>query len=172
VSEVELERIQDVAGAERCDVLFREYGAWSVQRLAQDCGLQLTEGELEAAHASFQLEWPKLFAPKGRMYLALVGAAEAGVGALKPIDSEMAEIKRMYVRPDFRGLGVGRVILQRLVDDARELGYKVARLETLVYMTEAHDLYRSKGFVDAERFEAEGSDVGLAQFELFMELKL
>ena len=58
----------------------------------------------------------------------------------------------MYVDPAFRGLGVARTILRRLIDDARTAGYGMLRLETAVWMVEAHALYRSCGFADAAPF--------------------
>jgi GNAT superfamily N-acetyltransferase len=76
-----------------------------------------------------------------------------GVGALKPVDATTAEIKRMYVRPEAQGRGVGRAILARLVREASAEGYATIELETLRFMTTAQAMYRAFGFVDVARFD-------------------
>jgi len=86
------------------------------------------------------------------LYLAEVDGRPAGTCGLKPFSAEVAEIKRMYVDPAARGRGAGRALLQRVIDDARAAGYRGLRLETAVWMVEAHGLYRSCGFVDAAPF--------------------
>ncbi|GLZ02894.1 hypothetical protein Acsp03_03610 [Actinomadura sp. NBRC 104412] len=95
------------------------------------------------------------------------------MGALKPVDETVAEIKRMYVRPQARGQGIGRAILEILLADARTIGYEVARLETATFMREAHALYRSVGFADRPMFDGNEAGLsGLESFMLFMELRL
>jgi GNAT superfamily N-acetyltransferase len=170
MSELELERIVDAEGAERCEVLFREYAKWSIGRFAEEYGIDLGTETEESVHSEFRQEWPKLFGDVGRLYMAKIEGEPAGVGALKPIDAKLGEIKRMYVRDAHRRHGVARLVLETLVNDARLIGFHAVRLETLAYMRGAIQLYRSMGFVDVDRFEAEGADNGVAQFELFMEL--
>jgi GNAT superfamily N-acetyltransferase len=165
-------RVTDDEGAATCESLFREYGEWSARYLAKDYGIVLTEDEVEEVHETFRLEQPVLFGARGRLYLAEVDGAPSGVGALKPIGPDVCEIKRMFVRPSCRRMGIARTILETLISDARELGYRTARLETMTYMREAHGLYRSIGFVASEPFEAEGSQFGVAQCELFMTLDI
>jgi len=133
-------RVTDDEGAATCESLFREYGEWSARYLANDYGIVLSEDELEEVHATFRLEQPALFGPRGRLYLVEVDSTPTRVGALKPIGPYVCEIKRMFVRPACRRMGVARTILERLLTDARELGYRTARLETMTYMREAHEL--------------------------------
>ena len=71
-----------------------------------------------------------------------------GVGALKRLAVEVGEIQRMYVQPSARGLGAGRLLVQRLLDDARALGLRQVRLESLKALAAAHALYRSVGLVE------------------------
>ena len=149
-------RIDQLTGpdvATLVEPLFREYGNWVLGRLQNDLGLPLDEADLERHHKEFRVELPKLVGPGGRLLLARAGDDAVGVGALKPVDAATAEIKRMYVRPQARGRGVGRALLQRLLDDARGEGYRTARLESLRFMTEAHALYRSFGVVDTPHFD-------------------
>ena len=67
----------------------------------------------------------------------------------------MAEVKRMYVDPGWRGHGIGRALLETLIDKARALGYGTLRLGTLDDMTAAQSLYRSLGFAPIERYRAD-----------------
>jgi GNAT superfamily N-acetyltransferase len=157
------------------DQILREYLLWVAERLTADHAVVIDDLDAaqEAHHREFTRELPRLMSARGRLLVARANSQVVGIGALKPIDSTVAEIKRMYVRPQARGQGVGREILERLLADARTIGYQIARLETLVFMREAHALYRSKGFQDRPIFEnSEAGLSGLEPLTLFMELRL
>jgi putative acetyltransferase len=98
----------------------------------------------------FQLELRQLTAsygpPAGRLLLATVGDEPAGCVALKPVDASVCELKRLYVRPAFRGQGLGRSLARHALSEAGRIGYRIARLDTLPSMTSARALYRSLGF--------------------------
>jgi ribosomal protein S18 acetylase RimI-like enzyme len=86
-------------------------------------------------------------APAGRLLLALDGGQAAGCAALQPIDGRICEMKRLYVRPAFRGRGIGRTLAQALIAEAREIGYAFMRLDTIPSkMQEAVVLYERLGF--------------------------
>ena len=86
--------------------------------------------------------------PRGRLLLAQVGGAPAGCVALHGWDGGTAELKRLYVRPQFRHDGLGRALTEAACAEARKLGYARARLDTLPSMREAIALYRSLGFLE------------------------
>jgi GNAT superfamily N-acetyltransferase len=90
---------------------------------------------------------PEEFAPPGGTFLlARLDGAPAGCGGFSRLDSDTAEVRRMYVVPEARGRGIGRAILMGLVNAARELGYARVRLETGNQQHEAMGLYRAAGF--------------------------
>jgi GNAT superfamily N-acetyltransferase len=119
--------------------IFREYA----HSLDVDLCFQNFEAELAELPGEYA-------APAGTLVLALVDNALAGCGALRPIgDTDYAnacEMKRLYVRPAFRGFGLGRVIVQALLDEAQQIGYSEVLLDTLDDMEAARGLYASLGF--------------------------
>jgi ribosomal protein S18 acetylase RimI-like enzyme len=85
--------------------------------------------------------------PDGRLILATLNSAFAGCVALHKLEEQICEMKRLYVGPGFRGKGLGRVLAERVVADAREIGYKRLRLDTVgPVMRDAVALYRKLGF--------------------------
>jgi ribosomal protein S18 acetylase RimI-like enzyme len=84
--------------------------------------------------------------PQGRLLLALRVGAPVGCVALKRLDEQACEMKRMFVPPRFQGLGVGRALAAAVVAEAREAGYEAIWLDTSVRQVEALGLYRSLGF--------------------------
>lgn len=84
--------------------------------------------------------------PHGALLLAWWGDEAAGCAGLRRFDSDLGEMKRMYVRPAFRRRGIGRALAQAVVEAARQIGYTRVRLDTVASMVEALTLYRSLGF--------------------------
>ncbi len=116
--------------------LFSEYG----MSLGIDLSFQDFPRELQTLPGKYA-------APEGgAVILARLGAAPCGCVALRKIDESACEMKRLYVRPDARGLGIGAELVRRIIDVALERGYRVMRLDTLPNMKSAIALYASFGF--------------------------
>jgi GNAT superfamily N-acetyltransferase len=114
----------------------------------------------------------KFLPPNGRLMLAFIDNTVCGIGCLKSINSEIGEIKRMYVDPSHRKVGAGRAILGSLLDAAKTAGYKKVRLDSPKFMEAAHALYRSFGFKDIPYYAEVEIPEQFRQYLLFMELDL
>ncbi len=95
-------------------------------------------------------EFPGKYSPefRGTVLLAYIDGVPVGVVALRKIEDDICEMKRLYVKKQARGRGIGKYLSIALMERARELGYKKMRLDTLYSMTSAVSLYKSLGFYE------------------------
>ena len=90
--------------------------------------------------------------PEGRMMVACFDGALAGCIALRALDNERCEMKRLYVRDSFRGHGIARALVSTLLSEAAAQGYSLMLLDTLPVLSSALSLYSSMGFVPVEKY--------------------
>jgi ribosomal protein S18 acetylase RimI-like enzyme len=119
--------------------IFQDYAL----SLAVDLCFQNFEDELASLPGEYQ-------PPAGQLLLALVDGVVAGCGAMRPLPEcdypNACEMKRLFVRPAFRGFGIGRMLVQALLDEAKRGAYSCVLLDTLDDMEAARELYTSLGF--------------------------
>jgi putative acetyltransferase len=138
--------------------LIEEYAAWLEFQLC----FQGFEEEMQSLPGKYS-------PPAGRLLLALWDGKPAGVIALRPLDEPgLCEMKRLYVRPEFRGRNIGRVLAEQVIREAAEIGYSRMRLDTVAgKMDSAIAMYRELGFKETDPYYQ--TPVG---HTLFMELAL
>jgi ribosomal protein S18 acetylase RimI-like enzyme len=90
--------------------------------------------------------------PGGGVWLATEGGGAAGCVALRPLADGACEVKRLYVRPAFRGTGLGRTLAERVLAEAAAMGYRRVLLDTLPSMAGAIRLYRALGFEEVPAY--------------------
>jgi putative acetyltransferase len=132
--------------------LMRAFVAWHRRRHQED--LALIDAYFDAAAFESELaSLPGKYAPPdGRLLLATHDGRPAGCVALRRIDHEACEMKRMFVDEALQGQGVGRALGHAIIDEARAAGYRTMYLDTSIRQREAQTLYRRLGFRDIEPY--------------------
>lgn len=146
---LELQPVESDTHRQAARSLIGEYLAWVADVAQAHHGLRF---DVAAMLRSDLEDGSKFFPPTGRLVLVAWQGRYVGVGALRQLGPGIGELQRMYLQPAARGLGAGRALLQRLLADARMLGYARLRLESLKALEAAHGLYRSMGFVDIDPY--------------------
>ena len=132
---MEIFQAQSAEQIAQARVLFEEYAA--------DLGVDLCFQGFEAELAGL----PGAYAPpNGRLLLAVQHDEVAGCIALRALEDSVCEMKRLFLRPAFRGQGLGLRLVRAAIDEARRIGYRAMRLDTLPTMAAAAALYHSLGF--------------------------
>ena len=122
-------------------ILFQEYAA----DIRIDLCFQYFQEELAALPGKYA-------PPEGTLLLAQHKNEFAGCVAVRKLEPDICEMKRLYVRPGFRGHGVGRLLAGHAITEARQTGYRVMRLDTLAWMKPAIALYEQLGFRRTEAY--------------------
>jgi putative acetyltransferase len=136
--------------------LFREYAAW----LGVDLCFQGFAEELTTLPGRYA-------APRGRLLIAWADGEPAGCVALRPLSDTRCEMKRLFVKPLYRGQGLGRELAEKVVSEARVIGYSSMVLDTLPTMQAALQLYKALGFARCSAYYKTP-----LSGTVFMELKL
>lgn len=144
--------------------LLKEYTGTILEQGGDDVRDCLNAQHFEDELADIQ---EKYALPNGRFYLLLVNGRSAGCVGLTRNDDDYCEIKRLYVRPEYRGQYLSRILISRIIEDAKHLGYKHMRLDTFPFMDAAMRLYRKYGFYEIERYNDNP-----AKTAVFMQLDL
>ena len=141
--------VESPAQREAARALDAEYLRWVASVARGEYGLAF---DVEAMVRSDFEDREKFFPPAGRFYLVEWRGAPVGIGCLKRLAPGVGEIQRMYLRAEARGIGAGRLLVDRLLEDARILDYAKVRLESLKALHAAHALYRSVGFTEIDPY--------------------
>lgn len=134
---IEFELVKEQSQIEEVKKLFLDYA----KSLDIDLDFQGFQTELDTLPGKYSL-------PGGILILALVDGKSAGCIALRKISKNICEMKRFYVRDTYRGLGIGRKLIDVLIEKGKGMNYLYMRLDTLVTMKSAQHLYLSFGFYD------------------------
>ncbi len=138
---MEIVQAQSEEQIARVRELFMEYA----DALGIDLCFQDFEQELAALPGKYA-------PPEGSLLIAKEGEALMGCVALRKLDESIGEMKRLYLRPAFRGSGAGRALTLAIIAEARRIGYGRLRLDTLPSMDAARKLYHSLGFREIEPY--------------------
>ena len=127
---------------EEARLLFREYEKWLNVSLC----FQGFEDELISLPGKYA-------APEGRLYILKYNDKFSGCIALRKIEDDICEMKRLYLKEDIRGKGIGKELVEKIIKDAKDIGYKKMRLDTIKEkMPNAVSMYERYGFVEIEPY--------------------
>ena len=169
MDKLEFIRITDVNSAAQATELGQEYTDWLVAAYAEEHNHEVpghAVNHIPHLHDDSDL----ILDDRGRLYLGVADGQPAAIGLLKPVTETLCEGKRLYVRPEFRGRGFGRQMLERLFMDAREIGYTQMRAEVSLLMREGIALYNSYDYVnEQDPFDGhEGEGWGTTPHQVFL----
>lgn len=145
---MDIKIVDGLSKSEEVAELFREYTDMLVSgdsSFSEYLGIQHFDSELRNLAEKYG-------PPGGRLYVALCDNLPAGCIGIRRLDSERCEMKRLYVRPGYRGSGLGKTLVKMVIDDAREMGYSYMLLDTLPFLKRALHLYEEFGFSKIDRY--------------------
>ena len=128
--------------------LFKEYTEMLVEgdpKMADFLALQHYDEEIR------NLEW-KYGMPEGRLYIVYVDGKAAGCGGFRKLEEDKCELKRIYIRPEYRGHKLGYTLTRKLIRDAADAGYRWMYLDTMRFLDAAKKMYRDLGFTETDRY--------------------
>ena len=149
--------------------LFCEYLQWANERVQNEFNVSF---DIATMLEDDMRSLDKFMPPQGRLLLGYNGEDLAGIACLKILKTGIGEVKRIYVRPSHRKAGLGRTLLNKLLQEAQQIGYHSIKLDSAQFMKEAHQLYRSMGFQEITAYEGSEIPKEFQAHWIFMELTL
>ena len=149
--------------------LLLEYLTWTIAQTKQVLGEDV---DVEVMLANSMSKLDSYMPPDGQLLLASLEGIPVGVVFLKKLREDACEVKRMYVRPGYRGKKIGYKLLDQLIINAKNAGYQSIQLDSGRFMSQAHALYRSVGFKDIERYPESEMGEGFEAHMVYMQLDL
>lgn len=143
-----IELIEAYSHKEDVKYLFQEYTDMLIEHdnnFKEYLNKQCYDDELEHLESKYGL-------PYGRLYLAICDNKIAGCIGLRKIDNENCEMKRLYVKPAFRRKELGNILVKKIIEDAKAIGYKHILLDTFPFLEAAIKLYKKHGFYEIESY--------------------
>lgn len=143
-----IELVQAYTYKNEVKILFDEYTDMLIEgdsSFKEYLEIQNYDEELEHLEMKYGL-------PYGRLYLAYYDGMLAGCIGLRKIDESNCEMKRLYVRPQFRGKHVGDYLVKRIIEEAKEIGYAYMLLDTLPFLKSAIQMYKKHGFYEISSY--------------------
>lgn len=150
------------------------YLDWVIKEIERHYKVDLTK-TLGSVHSyvARMLDELELYQPPGGAFYFLEDEGSIiGMCALKKLNPEIGEIKRMYIKPNYRGKGYGKKMIEKLISRSKELGYSSIRLDTGPFMKQAQKVYRSSGFEIIEEYEESEVPKEVREGWIFMEKKI
>jgi ribosomal protein S18 acetylase RimI-like enzyme len=167
---VEIVLVDSAAQLQQVTELSRGFVAGLVE-LDKSLGVYDPDTFAAYGYAGGQAQLPGDYAaPDGCLLLAVADSKPAGCVALRKLDETTCEMRMLFVRPELQGLGIGRALVLRLLEQAQSMGYSTMRLDTSRHMVSAHRLYGSLGFREVEQYDDRHDS--LTDIKVFMERSL
>jgi len=169
---IEIISAQDGETLEQFIALSQEYLTWMLEEIQEHYPhLDIKEFTSEHDYDDLRKKFPgDHVPPDGCLLIASSEDGVCGCVALGRLTKDICEMRTLFVRPEFRGEGVGKKLAEASIGEARKFGYSYMRLDTLGFMNSALSLYRSLGFFDIEPYRVMSDS--LRKYVCFLELKL
>ncbi len=126
--------------------LFTEYTQYLVEndsKFKEYLEIQKYDNEINNLEDKYGVPW-------GRLYIAFYENQVAGCIALRKLNETECEMKRLYVKPEFRNKGIAKTLVEKVISDSKEIGYSSMHLDTLPFLQTAIKMYRKMGFYEIE----------------------
>lgn len=149
--------------------LFWAYLQWANSRTDDEYSVKF---DIQAKLEDDMKHMDKFLPPQGRLLMAKADNGFVGLACLRKLTDEVCEVKRMYVKPAYRGKGIGKKLFEELIQEARGIGYRTVRLDSARFMQAAQSLYRSEGFSEVDPYPESEIPAEFHAHWIFMEKHL